>query len=155
MFGEQFFLVLGMQLIFYNFLKIKGVFPNFFLIWILYLGWYISGVISLFAGFLTGIVYDSIIKGTLGWNSIILLIIAYLNVFFPCKTYFEKILATFLFSLFYFIFLVFDPSYGFLWSKWAVLKLSFIFGMYNVLIVSVIEWYSEKTKWRKKKFLGI
>lgn len=154
-FGEQFFILFGFQLVFYYFLKINGVFPNFFLIWVLYLGWYGFGVISLFAGFFTGIIYDCIVKGTLGWSSILLLIVAYFNNLFPGKTYLKRVLNALFFSLFYFIFLVFAPAYGFLWSKWAVLRFSFTFGMYNVFIVSVIEWYTRRLKWKKKKFLEI
>lgn len=147
---EQFLVICTLQIIFSHFLKIQGVFPNFFLLWILYLGWNNFETVGLFVGFFTGFIYDFLVKGTLGLSSFLLICIGYLNSFLPEPRYREKIIITSLFSFLYFALLTIDPLYGFLWKKDIVIKTALLFVLYNIFIVSLIEFWKEKRKWKRK-----
>ena len=151
--GRNLLLISLLQLIFSYFLRIK-LFPNLLLIWVLYLGWDKWDVVSIIGAMVAGFIYDLMVKGSAGWSSLIFLIIAYLNENADVKTFTGKIVCSFLFSLFYFFLISVEPSYGFVWKKWIILKFSIIFSFFNTLTVMMVEFYIRR-KWGKKDFLKI
>ncbi|RKY30501.1 MAG: hypothetical protein DRP67_04380 [Candidatus Omnitrophota bacterium] len=151
--GENLFLIALFQIIFSYFLKIK-LFPNLLLIWVLYLGWNRCDIFSLIGAMVAGIIYDLIVKGSVGWSSLIFLIIAYLNEVIGIQTLKYKIIFSFLSSLFYFFFISLEPSYGFVWKKLSILKFSIIFSFFNVICVMVVEFYI-RMRWKRRGFLKI
>ena len=150
--GEEMLVAIGLQLLFVRFCKIGGVAPQFFLIWILYLGWYNNPVPAMIGGFLTGLLYDWMVQGRLGWSSLLLVSIAYVNSFLPSRTFRARILNAVVFSIFYFVFLAYAPSSGFLWEKSVVAKYSLLFAAYNCLFVVLVEWYLKTRRWNEKSF---
>ena len=153
-FGEQFLIFLGLQLIFLRFFKVVGVTPYFFLIWVLYLGWYNFPVAGILGGFVTGLIYDAMVQGKLGWSSLILVVIAYVSGFLPRRTFGTRVVNVIVFSIVYSIFLAYDPVSGLVWEKGIVAKFAFISALYNVLVVCALEWYLKKLQWREKNFLA-
>lgn len=136
---EQFLVVFGLQLVFSSFLKIRSCGPVFFLVWILCLGWHNAGVLSLCAGFGTGLIYDFMVKGSLGWSSLLFTVIAYVNLFFPRLTIWQRLGAAVIFALFYFACLTFDPGHGFLWRPTGIVKYSMLFATYTAGLAWLVE----------------
>jgi hypothetical protein len=147
---EQFPVVLGLQLILSNLLKMRSAGPVFFLAWILSLGWRDSELLSLCAGFCTGLIYDFMVKGTLGWSSLLLTVIAYANLFFPRLTFWERLAAAVIFAGFYFACLTFDPGHGFLWKPAGIAKYTVLFALYTAGVVSLTEYTMRKRVWGRK-----
>ncbi len=140
----------GLQVFVMNYLKMAIV-PSFFLVWLLILTWEGDKEIALVLSVFTGIVYDSISRGTTGVSSLIFLIIVYINCFLRPASLAGRLAGVFLFSICYFLMLLFEFQKSFLWSTYALLKYSALFAFYNALILFVIEVGMRKLRWKEKK----
>ncbi len=140
----------GLQVFVLNYLKMAVV-PSFFLIWLLILVWEGDREIALLLSVLTGIVYDVISKGIPGVSSAIFLVIIYINCFLKPSSLASRLMAAFMFSLFYFFMLLFGHQKGFLWSASALLKYSVLYALYNISVLFFIELGMKKFRWKEKR----
>ncbi|MCM8762744.1 MAG: hypothetical protein NC905_05275 [Candidatus Omnitrophica bacterium] len=150
--GEQFLVMMGLQIFFLNYFK-SAIVPSFFLIWLLILVWDGNIEVALFMAFITGIIYDIISKGFYGMTSIILLVIVYINSFLKIKSTTGRISSVFIFSMIYFIMGLFKYPEGFLWNFTTLLRYSLIFALYNSVVGFFIEVSMRRLrlKWKAKK----
>ncbi|MCM8820653.1 MAG: rod shape-determining protein MreD [Candidatus Omnitrophica bacterium] len=150
--GEQFLVVMGLQVFFLNYFK-SAIVPLFFLIWLLILVWDGNIEVALFMAFITGIIYDLISKGFYGMTSIILLVIVYINSFLKIKSITGRISSLFIFSIIYFMMGLFKYPEGFLWNFNTLLRYSLIFALYNSMVGFFIEASMRRLrlKWKAKK----
>ncbi len=147
---EQFLIMGGLQVFVMNYLRMAIV-PSFFLIWLLILAWEGDREIALMLSFFTGILYDVISRGIPGVSSFIFLVIIYINCLFRPVSLPGRFAGAFIFSLCYFLMLLFGQQKGFLWSTYALLKYSALFAFYNAVILFVIEVGMRKLRWKEKK----
>ncbi|MCM8829904.1 MAG: rod shape-determining protein MreD [Candidatus Omnitrophica bacterium] len=150
--GEQFLVVMGLQVFFLNYFK-SAVVPLFFLIWLLILVWDGNIEVALFMAFITGIIYDLISKGFYGMTSITFLVIVYINSFLKIKSITGRISSIFIFSIIYFMMGLFKYPEGFLWNFNTLLRYSLIFALYNSMVGFFIEASMRRLrlKWKAKK----
>lgn len=155
--GEQFLVVLGLQIFFLNFFK-AAIVPSFFLIWLLILVWDGNIEVSLFISFILGIIYDLISKGFYGMTSITFLLIVYINSFLGIRSMVGRISGIFIFSIIYFMMGLFKYPEGFLWNSWTLFRYSLLFAIYNSVIGFFIEFGMKRLRLRwkaKKSYLSI
>ncbi|MCX8082336.1 MAG: rod shape-determining protein MreD [bacterium] len=150
--GEQFLVVLGLEIFFLNYFK-STLTPSFFLIWLLILVWEGNVELSLFLSFITGLIYDLISKGFYGMTSVIFLVIIYINSFLRIESMAGRISGIFIFSLIYFIMGLFKYTEGFLWNFRTLVRYSFIFALYNSIVGFFIEYGMRRLrlKWKMKR----
>lgn len=155
--GEQFLVMMGLQVFFLNYFK-SAIVPSFFLIWLLILVWDGNIEVALLMAFITGIIYDLISKGFYGMTSMIFLIIVYINSFLKIKSMAGRILCIFIFSMVYFMMGLFKYPDGFLWNSWTLFRYSLLFAMYNSVVGFLIECGMRRLRLRwkaKKDYLSI
>jgi len=147
---EIFLVVVGIQTIFsiYFFYHIV---PCFLLIFLLNLVWDGESDFSLFLAFISGIIYDTLVKSILGLSSAIFLIIVYINSFYRVSSFFIRNLLVFIFSVIYFIILPLKAGEGFMWTKEVIIKYSLIFAFMN-LAVEYLVYAGKILKWKRKNF---
>lgn len=148
---QEVVLVVFLQYVALRFLRIRGVSPHVFLIWVLYLSWQGRTLFSLGAAFLSGMVYDALVKGHLGWSSILLLVFAYVNSFFHMETVSGRIAVCFVLSVVYFVLYAMDPGHGLVWSRGMIARFSLLFGLYNGLTMAVVDAWITRGIWKRKK----
>ena len=150
--GEQFLVIMGLQVFFLNYFR-SPVAPSFFLIWLLILVWEDNIELALFMAFITGIIYDLISKGFYGMTGIIFLVIVYINCFLKIKGMAGRIAGIFIFSIMYFLMGLFKYPEGFLWNGWTLFKYSLLFASYNSLVGFFIEIGTKRLrlKWKAKR----
>jgi cell shape-determining protein MreD len=151
--GEQFLIISGIQLFLSNYCPV--VVPSFFLIWLLILSWEGNRITALIMAFFTGLIYDLMNKGVPGISSLIFLLIVYINCFVEINSLFGRIAGTFIFSIIYFVLMATEPITGLMWNKGVLIKYAFLFGLYNCILLLIIECAMRKLRWRKKHFLTI
>jgi len=151
-FTEQFLVVLLAQILLTGVFKVKLAGPVFFFLWILMLGWQGLGVVSILIGFLTGLIYDVLVSGTLGWSSLLFCIVGYLNNYFPADKVMERVLAAVVFGAFYTAALTVDASYGLVWQKGEVFKFSVFFGGVSALLAVIYSLFLRYQLWSRKKY---
>lgn len=152
--GEQFLIVVGLQVLVFNYIK-SSVVPSFFLVYLLILVWEGDKEIALVLSVVMGFIYDTISRGTPGVSSMIFLVMVYLNCFLKIGSIPGRIAGVFIFSLFYFFVCLFEHQKGFLWGPSALVKYSMLFALYNALLLFVIELGMRKLRWKKKEYLSI
>jgi len=155
--GEQFLVIMGLQVFFLNYFR-SPVAPSFFLIWLLILVWEDNIELALFMAFITGIIYDLISKGFYGMTGIIFLVIVYINCFLKIKGMAGRIAGIFIFSIMYFLMGLFKYPEGFLWNGWTLFKYSLLFASYNSLVGFFIECGKRRLRLRwkaKRDYLSI
>ena len=138
------FLLYFLQRNIFSNLKISGISPNIFIIYILFLGLYTNSKISIAIGIFIGILIDAVYGKCIGISSTMFCIIAYLTSYFDKN--FSKdnkitimlmcIGATFIFEFGYYIInsLVFNFDIEF---KYFI-KIMFIENLYNTLLLIII-----------------
>ncbi|MCM8768888.1 MAG: hypothetical protein NC911_04300 [Candidatus Omnitrophica bacterium] len=151
-FGEWLLVIVSLQVLLSAVLKWKLAGPICFFLWILFLGWGKLEVASIFMGFLLGLFYDLLVRGVIGWNGLLLSIIAYLNCYFPQGSLREKVLATVVFGIFYSAGLIVNPEYGLVWEGGQMLRFSLIFSGIGALGVTVIFQVERMGLWTRKSY---
>lgn len=153
--GEQFLIISSLHLILSVYFK-SVITPSFFLIWLLVLTWDGNTELALLLAFITGIIYDAMIHGTMGSTSLYFLFLVYINSFLKLKKSLPKFINVIFFSIIFFIFLLFEPTKGFLWNFWPRVKYSILFSLYNGIVFLFFELSLRKYRWRQKNdYLGI
>ena len=138
------FLLYFVQINIFSNLKIAGIAPNIFIIYILFLGLYTNSKVSIAIGIFIGFLLDSVYGKCIGISSIMFCILAYLASYFDKN--FSKdnkitimlmcIGATFIFELGYYFInsIVFDFNIEFL----HFIKIMLIENVYNTLLLIII-----------------
>ena len=138
------FLLYFIQRNIFSNLKIAGIMPNIFIIYILFLGLYTNSKVSISVGVFIGLVLDTVYGKCIGVSSIMFCILAYLAAYFDKN--FSKdnkitiILmcagSTIIFEFGYYIInaIVFDFEIEF----WYFMKTMMIENIYNILILIII-----------------
>ena len=138
------FLLYFIQRNIFSNLKIAGIMPNIFIIYILFLGLYTNSKVSIAVGVFVGLLLDTVYGKCIGVSSIMFCILAYLAAYFD-KSFSKdnKITillmclgATLIFEFGYYIInsIVFDFEIEF----WYFMKMMIIENIYNILILIII-----------------
>ncbi|HOJ39146.1 MAG TPA: hypothetical protein PKX93_05925 [bacterium] len=150
-FLEQLAVVVILQLLLTRVLNWYQLGPLSFFVWVLLLGWWQQESLSIIMGFATGLLYDFLVRGTPGWSSLLMILVAYFNGYFPHEKLMERVAAAVVFGLFYSAALAVDTNYGLVWQGGQVIRFSLCFaGLSGLLAVFLSA--SGIASWNRKNY---